>query len=214
MAYIVAEHALYVAVEVSDDSIVLDGPGVARWDGQDGCEIFVNAAHARRIAGRPVCPLPAGTRARLSDHREPPAQAVKVAVALRQMSFMSGGSALGSELVDGRVIGFDISVADKDKDGSFSWLAWGAGTQKFDMPDRCGELILVRPETELGEVSGTIAWKDASEASLPPRSPGFSRPAHAALARGDRRSVGDLQGHKTSSGLLLDSRRRFIRNPR
>ena len=47
-----AEHVLYVAVEVSDDSIVLDGPGVARWDGQDGCEIFVNAAHAG--SGSPV----------------------------------------------------------------------------------------------------------------------------------------------------------------
>ena len=52
VAYIVAEHALYVAVEVSDNSIVLDGPGVARWDAQDGCELFVNAAHAG--SGSPV----------------------------------------------------------------------------------------------------------------------------------------------------------------
>src|SRR5271155_2738988 len=32
LAYNVAEHVLYVGVELSDDSIVLDGPGVARWD--------------------------------------------------------------------------------------------------------------------------------------------------------------------------------------
>ena len=76
---------------------------------------------------------------------------------------------LGAELVDDRVIGFDVSVADKDKDGSFSWLAWGPGTQKVDMPDRCGEFLLVRPGTELGEVSGTVAWKDGSDAILPPR---------------------------------------------
>ena len=56
---------------------------------------------------------------------------------------------LGAELVDDRVIGFDISVADKDKDGSFSWLAWGPGTQKVDMPDRCGEFMFVRPETQI-----------------------------------------------------------------
>ena len=43
---------LYVAVQVGDNSIVLDGPGVARWDAQDGCEIFVNAAHAG--GGSPV----------------------------------------------------------------------------------------------------------------------------------------------------------------
>src|SRR5271155_3561959 len=52
ITYDMAEHALYVAVEVHDDSIVLDGPGVARWDAQDGCEIFANAAHAG--SGSPV----------------------------------------------------------------------------------------------------------------------------------------------------------------
>ena len=37
---------------------------------------------------------------------------------------------VGAELDPDRVIGFDVSVADKDKDGSFSWAAWGSGTQK------------------------------------------------------------------------------------
>ena len=105
---------------------------------------------------------------------------------------------LGAELVDDRVIGFDISVADKDKDGSFSWLAWGPGTQKVDMPDRCGEFMLVRPETEFGEVSGSVAWKDASERDPSCSGPDSVDPLRAALARGDRRSVGGLQGHEPS----------------
>ena len=46
IAYDASGHALYVAVEVDDDSIVLDGPGEARWDTQDGCELFIDAAHA------------------------------------------------------------------------------------------------------------------------------------------------------------------------
>ena len=50
MAYNVAEHALYVAVEVSDNSVVLDGPGVARRDSQDGCEVFLAAAHTSRAS--------------------------------------------------------------------------------------------------------------------------------------------------------------------
>ena len=68
-----------------------------------------------------------------------------------------------------RAIGFDVSVSDKDEDGSFSWAAWGSGTQKLDMPDRVGEFFLVSPGTRFGEVSGLVAWKEPSQASLPSR---------------------------------------------
>ena len=52
LAYNPAERALYVAVEVRDDSVVLDGPGEALWNTRDGCEIFVDAAHAG--SGSPI----------------------------------------------------------------------------------------------------------------------------------------------------------------
>jgi CubicO group peptidase (beta-lactamase class C family) len=68
-----------------------------------------------------------------------------------------------------RAIGFDVAVADKDKDGSFSWAAWGPGTQKVDMPDRCGEVLLVSPETRFGDVSGHVAWQGPSSVALPSR---------------------------------------------
>jgi len=169
VAYNVAEHALYVAVEVSDDSIVLDGPGVARWDAQDGCEVYVDAAHASS-ASPVVQYVRYGNQSRFIGPPGATEQTVKVAVARTETRIIYEWLIdLGGELVDDRVIGFDISVADKDKDGSFSWLAWGPGTQKGDTPDRCGEFILVRPETKFGEVSGTVAWKDPSEAILPSR---------------------------------------------
>ena len=169
VAYNVAEHALYVAVEVSDNSIVLDGPGVARWDAQDGCEVFVSAAHASS-ASPVVQYVRYGNQSQFIGPPGATEQTVKVAVARTETPIIYEWRIdLGGELVDDRVIGFDISVADKDKDGSFSWLAWGPGTQKADTPDRCGEFLLVRPETKFGEVSGTIAWKDPSEAILPSR---------------------------------------------
>jgi CubicO group peptidase (beta-lactamase class C family) len=169
MAYIVAEHALYVAVEVNDDSVVLDGPGIARWDAQDGCEIYLNAAHAG--SGSPVVQYARyGNQSQMVGPSGATDRAVKVAVArTEKKTIYEWRVELGAELVDDRVIGFDISVADKDEDGSFSWLAWGPGTNKVDTPDRCGEFVLVRPGMGLGEVSGTVAWRDASEAILPPR---------------------------------------------
>ena len=134
VAYIVAEHALYVAVEVSDDSIVLDGPGVARWDAQDGCEVFVNAAHAG--SGSPVVQYARyGNQSQVVGPSGATDQAVKVAVARTETHVIYEWRIdLGAELVDDRVIGFDISVADKDKDGSFSWLAWGPGRRRSTCP--------------------------------------------------------------------------------
>jgi CubicO group peptidase (beta-lactamase class C family) len=169
VGYHVAEHALYVAVEVSDDSIVLDGPGMARWDAQDGAEIFLNAAHAG--AGSPVVQYARyGNQSQVVGPSGSTDQGAKVAVARTENSIIYEWRIdLGSEIGDGRVADFDISVADKDKDGSFSWLAWGPGTQKVDTPDRCGVLILARPDTKFGAVSGTIAWKDGTETALPAR---------------------------------------------
>ena len=167
-AYSVVEHALFVGVEVDDDSIVLVGPEVTNWDAQDGCEIYLNASHLG--AGSPVIQY-----SRYGDQdqvvgMESTENNSKVAVKRDGSKIVYEWRIdLGNEAVDDRVIGFDISVGDRDKDGSFSWLAWGPGTQKVDMPDRCGEFLLVREGTELGEVSGTIAWKDGSDSVLPPR---------------------------------------------
>ena len=46
LAYNPGERALYVAVEVLDDSTVLDGPDEPVWNAQDGCELFIDAAHS------------------------------------------------------------------------------------------------------------------------------------------------------------------------
>ena len=170
IAYNAGERALYVAVEVRDDSVVLDGPGEAAWNAQDGCELFIDAAHAG--SGSPVIQY---ARYGNQDRVVGPVEGirrrrVKVAVARTESRIVyEWRIEVGAELDPDRAIGFDVSVADKDKDGSFSWAAWGSGTQKLDMPDRCGEVLLVSPETRFGEVSGIVAWKDPSPSALPSR---------------------------------------------
>jgi CubicO group peptidase (beta-lactamase class C family) len=169
LAYNPKERALYVAVEVRDDSVVVGGPGEISWNTQDGCELFIDAAHAGN--GSPVIQYARyGDRDQLYGPVEGRDHKVKVAVArtANQIAY-EWRIEFGTPLDPDRAIGFDISVPDKDKDGSFSWAAWGPGTQKLDMPDRCGEFLLVTPGTRFGEVSGLVAWKDPSNAALPAR---------------------------------------------
>ena len=145
------------------------GPGEPVWDAQDGCELFIDAAHAG--SGSPVIQYARyGNQNQVVGPPEASEKTVKVAVVRTDSRIVyEWRIEVGAELDPDRAIGFDVSVADKDKDGSFSWAAWGSGTQKLDMPDRCGEFLLVRPETRFGEVSGLVAWKDPSPSALPSR---------------------------------------------
>jgi CubicO group peptidase (beta-lactamase class C family) len=169
IAYNVRGRALYVAVEVRDDSIVLDGPGEAAWDAQDGCELYIDAAHSG--SGSPVIQYARyGDQDRNFGPYGAARKAPKVAVVRTKSRIVYEWRVeLDAALDVDRVIGFDVSVADRDKDGSFSWAAWGRGTSKLERAERCGEVLLVRPETRFGEVSGRVQWKDKSASALPPR---------------------------------------------
>ncbi|QEH32178.1 Penicillin-binding protein 4* [Aquisphaera giovannonii] len=169
VAYDPGAHALFFAVVVDDDSIVLDGPGEPAWDGQDGCELFLDAAHSE--GGSPFTQYARyGNQSRTVGPAEVPEARRKVAVE-------RAGSRITYEwrievdppLDPDRAIGFDVSVADKDEDGSFSWVAWGQGTQKIQGADRCGELLLARPETRFGELEGRADWEESSKLAPPSR---------------------------------------------
>lgn len=169
LAFNPGERALYVAVDVRDDSVVLDAPGEVSWNTQDSCELFIDSVHA---AGEPAITQYAryGDRNRVTGPPGASEKSMKVAVSRTDHRIVyEWRIEAAQQLEPGRVIGFDVSVADKDQDGSFSWAAWGRGTQKFTVPDRCGEFLLVTPDTKFGEVSGAIVWKDSSPMALPPR---------------------------------------------
>lgn len=169
LAYNPGERALYVGVEVLDDSMVLDGPGEPVWNGQDGCEVFLDAAHSP--TGSPIIQFARyGDQDRTAGPIEDAVKMMKVAVTRTDSrTVYEWRIATGAALDPERVIGFDISIDDKDKDGSFSWAAWGPGTQKVDVGGRCGEFLLVTPETRFGEVSGRLVANDPSLPVLPAR---------------------------------------------
>ena len=61
--------------------------------------------------------------------------------------------------------GFDVDVSDKDEDGSFTWAAWGSGTQKVYFVGHLGHLHLAAKDEamELGRVTGTVRMAETNE---------------------------------------------------
>jgi len=156
IGYNEAEQALYLAVEVEDESVVLGAPDIAGWNTQDGCEVFLSL-------GQP--PLPGviqhasygnvlrvyGQEGRLEDAR----MAARHDAASHRHEWRLDLQAVVKgqvRLEPGATLLLDVAANDKDADGSFSWMAWGKGVSKLQYPDRLGLVVLVAGGASPGEV--------------------------------------------------------------
>ena len=163
IGYNAEENALYVAIEVEDESVFIsefEDPF------QDGCEIFIDVAHLEEES--PVLHfLMVGNTFR----RRGPPQALQTVQAVQ---VEAGGSATRHHyewridlnganneqmvLHPGTVLGLDVVVTDMDVDDSYSWVTWGGGIRKERFTERRGDVIL--SGTEIGRITGHILRED------------------------------------------------------
>jgi ligand-binding sensor domain-containing protein/signal transduction histidine kinase len=153
IGYNTAENALYLAVEVRDESAVIDSVVPSSWDTQDGCEVYLDLAHAddspaiqyvvfgeyRGSFGAPApgeCAVQRGEGGHRYEWR----------IALGKAPALRAGMALG----------LDVVVGDRDADGSFSWMAWGRGINKRDPAERRGDVLLIEEEARTGAIAGRV----------------------------------------------------------
>jgi two-component system, sensor histidine kinase ChiS len=175
IGYSALENALFVAVEVEDQSIMADpGPpeelpeSTVPWDKMDGCEIYLDIDHAGEGTAAVQFALYGKQQTiRLLDggivggwkgvHIE--------AVRLEGKHVYEWMLDVG-ELGEGKVqldaemsLGFDVAICDKDEDESFSWIAWGKGIVKMRYPASRGDLLLMGDDGRLGELQGEVVWQ-------------------------------------------------------
>lgn len=159
------ENALYLAVEMQDESAVIDTLNPASWNTQDGCEVYVEVGHQKGEGAPAQWVLWGNTRQVFGAGRAEDAR-VEVRWGERRYSYewridldrMSQG-----QYPLGRVLGVDVVVVDKDGDGSVSWMAWGKGVpNKIDSADRLGDVVVGGKE-ELGKIQGRVRWEDREE---------------------------------------------------
>ncbi len=160
-AYDPNERALYLAIDFVDQSMVADEANAAAWDTQDGCEIYLNLRHGPRD-------LAIQHFARGRDRRADPTRPMDAPSGLawqhlpghHQLEWRIDLSEIPLTFDRGLVLGFDLVLCDKDEDGSFSWMSWGAGTNKLETPERRGDLVLVAPGQGTGLLRGNLRWRD------------------------------------------------------
>ena len=184
-----AAGALFVGIGVIDDDVVSQS-GTTPWHAQDGCELYLDLEHAGQ-----------GSAARQHVLRGPwdetDAPGLTSAWALTEHGYacewrldLSGLDAVRGR--KGRAMGFDVTVNDFDRDGSFSWTSWGAGVQKQSAAQRRGDLVIAGGEG-VGELSIRTVRGGMSVPKVLLHVHSANGPALALTARTDANGTTQLQ---------------------
>jgi len=149
VGYSADRQRLFIAVEVEDQSVIVDSTSNVFWNTNDGCELYVDIGHA--AADLPEQHYVYGTRVSAS---------LQEAASTAHVSWQRGEGFHRYEWsvdlgpVRDRSIGIDVVVTDKDGDGSFSWMTWGEGVAKIIDGERLGDVVI----TNGGDSIGELAW--------------------------------------------------------
>jgi hypothetical protein len=151
VGYNAADSALYVAVEVQDESrqieLFKDEPWVRWWELRDGCEVYVDLEH-RAVDSPSVQSVIHGQVQRvygtLATMRHDGGHRYEWRLGLTEILAESYMHAADDDpsLHSGMTVGFDVSVGDRDDDGTLSWMTWGSGALKYRNTSARGNLIL------------------------------------------------------------------------
>ena len=165
LAYDPSGLALYVAVLVRDQSIVISDRTNVPWDDEDGCEVYLALNHESnnsRVAQYTL--LGHGLAIGNANFADFARMRTANGMAYEWRLDLAGILGAGTALKPGTTVGADVVAYDKDEDGSFSWMAWGRGAGKYNNAERLADLILTRPGESAGSIRGQLHWADTDEA--------------------------------------------------
>ena len=160
IAYNPVNEKLYFAIETQDDSIVIDRANPMGWNSQDGCEVYFDPGHGIKQSTAMQYTFYGDTQNSPSVGAIERGWQQSENGARFEWSIDIAKQYPGEDILNsGRSLSFDISVGDKDDDGSFSWVAWGKSAGKLNSVNRRGDLILLKEGQGTGEIRGKVQWE-------------------------------------------------------
>jgi len=162
---------LYLAIEVTDESVVTTDDKLPDWNNVDGCDIFIDLEHAINsevlqysLSGDSRYVF--GSDQALGSKEEFAVATARTAQGRHYEWRLDLGRISDGhyELHPGSILGFDIAVNEKDADGSFSWMTWGQGIAKTNFSARRGDVVFAGPREHVGHIEGQLNWIDDGSA--------------------------------------------------
>ncbi|MFT5090086.1 MAG: ligand-binding sensor domain-containing protein [Planctomycetota bacterium] len=166
IGYNLEENALYLAVKMRDESMVLDGEDFVNLvfpTNRDACTPIINLDQEKfksAVVFQPTWPVVVGNERHAMTAGTEVAFARDETAHYYEWRINAGQTETPVVLNPGRVIGLMIGLWDRDADGSSTLMAWGQG--HFNAPAGLSDVVLVRGET--AHLKGTVQWPDQSRA--------------------------------------------------
>jgi len=161
---------LNVAVDVTDDVIVLEGPGQSS-DAQDGVDIYVDVPHraARDLPAQYFVHQEFGVgNSRFSGTGQGARRVGKRITYEFQVDLTKLAGERGLPASDA-VIGFDVVALDRDGPDRYSRVCWTPGDDKETTNALLGDAWLLSAPVSPVTVTGQTAWIDVERAEPPRR---------------------------------------------
>ncbi|WP_161991910.1 serine hydrolase [Flagellimonas algicola] len=166
IGYNAAQSEIYIAMEISDESLVVESPELSFWDNQDGLELYINEESLK--SGSPVTQYSEYGNDRNAYGARTAWDKVEMVKSMTDTGkTVEWKVKLDRNIEEGMSLGMDLVVVDKDEDDSFTWFSWGRGTQKVANPDRLGNVIFIADATEIGLVKGKVDTSGINETPVP-----------------------------------------------
>ncbi|WP_190808722.1 serine hydrolase [Flagellimonas sp. S3867] len=166
IGYNVGQSEIYIAMEISDESLVIESPDVSFWDNQDGLELYINEKSLK--SGSPITQYSEYGNDRNAYGARTAWDKVEMAKNVTENGkTVEWKVKLDKPIEEGMSLGVDLVAIDKDDDDTFTWLSWGKGTQKLTNPDRLGNVIFIADNTEIGRVKGKVNTSNLQAKPIP-----------------------------------------------
>ena len=154
--------ALYLALEVEDESVIIDDSPDRDWNTEDGCEIYLDLGHADGIASQ-FALRGEGTPQQQAQGKAPDRVAWSRTAGRHVYEWRFDLSGIDLSTLSGRSLALDVVVSDRDEDASYSWIAWGRGTGKAGDPSRRGDVLLIADSLQVATVGGRLGREDGPD---------------------------------------------------
>lgn len=160
VGYNAGESAIYIAIKVRDESIVVDAQEWPQWNSQDGAQVYVQRD------GQPVVQYVA-----YGPFRQVFVEGNILDMAMRaevQMAVVRGEDGHRYEwrieledLNPDTALGFGLSINDVDRDGSYSWFGWRRAITNHTQPGLQLRARLILGAAGTGaHLRGVARWPD------------------------------------------------------
>jgi CubicO group peptidase (beta-lactamase class C family) len=161
---------LFIAIEVIDQSMVMENKGRVNWDTHDGVEMYLDLNHHQSSSEITQYALYGPEKFIFGSRKNWDGVELKSSIKGNTRIY-EWAIKLDQPLNTNKTIAFDLVVIDKDEDDSYTWISWGKRSQKLSTPNNCGDLVLAAEGLQLAQVTGNINYSKLSSdpVSIPVR---------------------------------------------